>query len=34
VAEGVRRAANDTTVELRFPAGPDAVALMRAREQR
>lgn len=27
VAEGVWRAANDTTGQLRFPAGPDAVAL-------
>jgi NAD(P)-dependent dehydrogenase (short-subunit alcohol dehydrogenase family) len=34
VAEGVWRAANDTTGQLRFPAGPDAVALMRAFEQR
>lgn len=29
VAEGVWRAANDTTDRLRFPAGPDAVALIR-----
>jgi NAD(P)-dependent dehydrogenase (short-subunit alcohol dehydrogenase family) len=34
VAEGVWRAANDTTGQLRFPAGPDAVALMHASEQR
>jgi hypothetical protein len=27
VAEAVWRAANDTTGQLRFPAGPDAVAL-------
>ena len=27
VAEGIWRAANDTTGQLRFPAGPDAVAL-------
>lgn len=27
VAEAVYRAANDTTGRLRFPAGPDAVAL-------
>lgn len=31
VAEGVWRAANDTTGQLRFPAGPDAVALAHAR---
>ncbi len=31
VAEGVWRAANDTTGTLRFPAGPDAVALARSR---
>lgn len=31
VAEGVWRAANDTTEQLRFPAGPDAVALAQAR---
>ncbi|HEX4457867.1 MAG TPA: SDR family oxidoreductase [Polyangia bacterium] len=30
VAEGVWRAANDTTGQLRFPAGPDAVALAQA----
>jgi len=30
VAEGVWRAANDTTQTLRFPAGPDAVALARS----
>ncbi|RKH48159.1 SDR family oxidoreductase [Corallococcus sicarius] len=30
VAEGVWRAANDSTGTLRFPAGPDAVALARA----
>lgn len=30
VAEGVWRAANDTSGQLRFPAGPDAVALARA----
>jgi NAD(P)-dependent dehydrogenase (short-subunit alcohol dehydrogenase family) len=30
VAEAVWRAANDTTDELRFPAGPDAVALARS----
>lgn len=29
VAEGVWRAATDTTDQLRFPAGPDAVALAR-----
>jgi hypothetical protein len=27
VAEAVYRAANDTSGQLRFPAGPDAVAL-------
>jgi hypothetical protein len=27
VADAVWRAANDTTGQLRFPAGPDAVAL-------
>jgi hypothetical protein len=27
VAEAVYRAANDTTGRLRFPAGPDVVAL-------
>lgn len=27
VAEGVWRAANDASGQLRFPAGPDAVAL-------
>ena len=27
VAEAVWRAANDTTGQLRFPAGPDAIAL-------
>ena len=27
VAEGVWRAANDVSPQLRFPAGPDAVAL-------
>jgi NAD(P)-dependent dehydrogenase (short-subunit alcohol dehydrogenase family) len=31
VAEVVWRAANDTTGQLRFPAGPDAVALAQAR---
>jgi len=31
VAEGVWRAANDRTGQLRFPAGPDAVALAQAR---
>jgi short-subunit dehydrogenase len=31
VAEGVWRAANDTSGQLRFPAGPDAVALAAAR---
>ncbi|MDC0721663.1 SDR family oxidoreductase [Nannocystis bainbridge] len=30
VAEGVYRAATDTSGQLRFPAGPDAVALARA----
>jgi NAD(P)-dependent dehydrogenase (short-subunit alcohol dehydrogenase family) len=30
VAEAVWRAANDTTDKLRFPAGPDAVALARS----
>ena len=30
VAEAVWRAANDTTEKLRFPAGPDAVALARS----
>jgi NAD(P)-dependent dehydrogenase (short-subunit alcohol dehydrogenase family) len=30
VAEGVWRAANDTSNRLRFPAGPDAVALARS----
>ena len=30
VAEAVWRAANDTTGKLRFPAGPDAVALARS----
>ena len=30
VAEAVWRAANDTTGQLRFPAGPDAVALARS----
>ncbi len=30
VAEAVYRATNDTTEQLRFPAGPDAVALMEA----
>lgn len=30
VAEGVWRAANDETGTLRFPAGPDAVALAQA----
>ncbi|MFT3723498.1 MAG: SDR family oxidoreductase [Hyphomonadaceae bacterium] len=29
VAETVFRAANDTSAQLRYPAGPDAVALMR-----
>jgi hypothetical protein len=32
VAEGVWRAANDRTAQLRFPAGPDAVELAQARE--
>jgi NAD(P)-dependent dehydrogenase (short-subunit alcohol dehydrogenase family) len=31
VAEAVYRAANDASPQLRFPAGPDAVALARAR---
>jgi NAD(P)-dependent dehydrogenase (short-subunit alcohol dehydrogenase family) len=31
VAEAVYRAANDTSGQLRFPAGPDAVALARSR---
>jgi NAD(P)-dependent dehydrogenase (short-subunit alcohol dehydrogenase family) len=31
VAEGVWRAANDETGQLRFPAGPDAMALAQAR---
>lgn len=31
VAEGVWRATNDMSGQLRFPAGPDAVALMSAR---
>jgi NAD(P)-dependent dehydrogenase (short-subunit alcohol dehydrogenase family) len=31
VADAVWRAANDTTGQLRFPAGPDAVALAQAR---
>ena len=31
VAEAVWRAAHDTTGQLRFPAGPDAVALAQAR---
>ncbi|HMA95976.1 MAG TPA: hypothetical protein VKP30_24990 [Polyangiaceae bacterium] len=31
VAETVWRAANDTTGQLRFPAGPDALALAQAR---
>ena len=31
VAEAVWRAANDTTGQLRYPAGPDAVALAEAR---
>lgn len=31
VAAGVWRAANDATAQLRFPAGPDAVALAQAR---
>jgi NAD(P)-dependent dehydrogenase (short-subunit alcohol dehydrogenase family) len=30
VAEGVWRAANDSTGQLRFPAGPDALALARS----
>jgi NAD(P)-dependent dehydrogenase (short-subunit alcohol dehydrogenase family) len=33
VAEGVWRAANDSSATLRFPAGPDAVALADARRQ-
>ena len=32
VAEAVYRAANDSTDQLRFPAGPDAVALAQSRE--
>ena len=31
VAEGVWRSANDTSDQLRFPAGPDAVALANAK---
>jgi hypothetical protein len=31
VAEVVYRAANDTSEQLRFPAGPDAVALAQAK---
>jgi NAD(P)-dependent dehydrogenase (short-subunit alcohol dehydrogenase family) len=31
VAEAIWRAANDTTGQLRFPAGPDALALAQAR---
>jgi len=31
VAEVVWRAANDTSAQLRFPAGPDAIALARAK---
>jgi hypothetical protein len=31
VAEAVWRAANDETGQLRFPAGPDAVALAQLR---
>jgi hypothetical protein len=31
VADGVWRAANDETGQLRFPAGPDAVALAQSR---
>jgi NAD(P)-dependent dehydrogenase (short-subunit alcohol dehydrogenase family) len=31
VAEAVYRAANDSSAQLRFPAGPDAVALAQAR---
>jgi hypothetical protein len=31
VAEGVWRAANDSSGTLRFPAGPDAVALARSK---
>lgn len=31
VAEGVWRAVHDTSSQLQFPAGPDAVALMSAR---
>ncbi len=31
VADGVWRAANDASAQLRFPAGPDAVALANAR---
>jgi NAD(P)-dependent dehydrogenase (short-subunit alcohol dehydrogenase family) len=34
VAEVVYRAANDTSGQLRFPAGPDAVALVRTGEMR
>jgi len=31
VAEAVWRAANDSSEQLRFPAGPDAVALVQSR---
>jgi hypothetical protein len=31
VAETVWRAANETTVQLRFPAGPDAIVLTQMR---
>jgi hypothetical protein len=31
VAEAVYRAANDPSAQLRFPAGPDAVALVQSR---
>jgi hypothetical protein len=31
VAEAVFRAANDPSAQLRFPAGPDAVALAQSR---
>jgi hypothetical protein len=34
VAEGVWRAANDTTGQLRFAAGADAVALSQSKEER
>jgi short-subunit dehydrogenase len=34
VAEAVYRAANDASGQLRFPAGPDAVALVQSRQAR